>query len=124
VIQVTRSTPPSQVKTAENPIIRVMMVTGVQPAGARGLGTLQGAGVDTKELARPVSPLEDEGENRAQTFGRSTTSQPVVFPREGVPLDQRPVAYRLHDATRRYADDGGGDEQHPDDRNGDTPDRW
>jgi hypothetical protein len=123
VIQVTRETPASQVKTAEHPIIRMMMVTGVQPAGSRGFATLQGAGIDTKELARPISPIEDEGENRAQTFGRSTTSQPIVFPREGVPLDQRPVANRLQDATHRYADDGG-DEQHPDDRNGDRPDRW
>ena len=115
--------PAPQVVTAKYPIISLMMVTGVQPAGARGLGTVQGAGIDTKEFARPESPLEDEADGRTPSFGRSVTSQPVVFPREGVPLDQRPVSQRLHEAGHRYHEDGG-NEQHPDDRNGDDPDRW
>jgi hypothetical protein len=83
-----------------------MMVTGVQPAGAKGMGTLQAAGVDAKDLARSTAPAADDRDEHVP-FARSGTAQPVVFPRAGVPLDQRPVSRRMHEARRRYHADGG-----------------
>ena len=37
----------------------------------------------------------------------NTEPQPVVFPRAGIPMDQRPVAMRHQHAATRYRADGG-----------------
>jgi hypothetical protein len=103
-----------------------MMVTGVQPAGAKGLGSVQAAVVDTKASARVATPAEAD-QDRAPAFARGTTPQPVVFPRDGLPMDQRPVGHKLQQAADRYRDDGGRDpvqREHDGDHDGQSPDRW
>lgn len=87
-----------------------MIVTGVQPVGARGLGTLQVAAVDAKDVAR--SGKTGDTDREASTAAvRAADAQPVVFPRAGVGLDQRPVAMRQQQAAQRYKRDGDNDEK-------------
>ena len=103
-----------------------MMVTGVQPVGAKGLGTVQATVVDTKETARVATPTEAEQE-RAPAFAKGATPQPVVFPRDGLPMDQRPVGHKLQQAADRYRTDGGSDpvqREHDGDQDEQSPDRW
>ena len=91
-----------------------MIVTGVQPVGARGVSSLQAAAVDTKEAARAVAEVRADPEHGFAA--RAGEPQPVVFPRDGVALDQRPVSQRLQHAAHRYEQDGGAerDERNPD----------
>jgi hypothetical protein len=93
-----------------------MIVTGVQPAGSRGVSTLQAATVDTKEVARIAGDAQSEGE-RGGFNVRAGEPQPVVFPRDGLPMDQRPVSHRMQQAAARYEQDGGAerDERNSDD---------
>jgi hypothetical protein len=85
-----------------------MMVTGVQPAGSGAVSTVQVAAVDPKEVARLGSQADGENDRTTSSLRRSQEShQPVVFPRQGVPMDQRPVSLRHHRATARYQRDGG-----------------
>jgi hypothetical protein len=103
-----------------------MMVTGVQPVGAKGLGSVSGAVVDTKETARVVTPA-DADQDRPAAFVKGSTPQPVVFPRDGLPMDQRPVSQKLQEAADRYAQDGGNRPVARDrdgDQEGQSPDRW
>ena len=77
-----------------------MQVAGVQPAGSRGLGSLQlvvsepkvvqseGRGAPGKAAA-PTSPL-------------TVTSEPVVFRRDGTAVDHRPAHLRQRRASARY----------------------
>jgi len=87
-----------------------MFVTGVQAAGAKGFTAVQGAVVDTKAASRTGIEGDREGDRGATPRARAGKPQPVVFPRAGVPLDQRPVAMRRHHAEARYREDGGGDD--------------
>ncbi len=87
-----------------------MFVTGVQSVGAKGVNSVQVAAVDTKEISKQSSQNPDA----PKTDGAPKTGepQPVVFPRSGVGLDQRPVALRHEQAASRYRSDGGGREHH------------
>jgi hypothetical protein len=82
-----------------------MFVTGVQPAGAKGLGTVQVAAVDTRDSARVLAAnVRERGPDGATV--KPGDPEPVVFPRDGVPLDKRPVSLRREHAVTRYRDDG------------------
>jgi hypothetical protein len=83
-----------------------MLVTGVQAVGAKGVGGVQVAAVDPKETWR-AAPAVDSDRDASGGARRNGATQPVVFPRKGVPLDQRPVALRHHHASTRYRADGG-----------------
>jgi hypothetical protein len=91
-----------------------MIVTGVQSVGSKGFSAVQGAVADTKDAK---TGTESE---RAEVAGKGTATltkpgepQPVVFPRSGLPMDQRPVALRQDQAAQRYREDGGsGDADH------------
>ena len=84
-----------------------MLVTGVQPVGAKGVNAVQVAAVDPKEVSRTATATETETERGAP--GRNRGTQPIVFPRQGLPLDQRPVALRHKHAAARYQHDGDSD---------------
>ena len=87
-----------------------MFVTGVQAVGAKGLHSVQGAVVDTKEAARVTSGLTDDDRDPGNRV-KPGEPEPIVFPRDGVPLDQRPVELRHQIATLRYRRDGGEEDQ-------------
>jgi hypothetical protein len=87
-----------------------MFVTGVQAVGAKGVTAIQGAVVDTKAATRSAVEGDREGDRGAAPRVKAGRPQPVVFPRAGVPLDQRPVSMRRHHAEARYREDGGGDD--------------
>jgi hypothetical protein len=87
-----------------------MFVTGVQAVGAKGLHSVQVAAVDTKEAARVLGGLKDDERGEGQRV-KAGEPEPVVFPRGGVPLDQRPVELRHQIAALRYRRDGGEDHQ-------------
>jgi hypothetical protein len=96
-----------------------MLVTGVQAAGAKGVSALQGTVVDLKQTTRAGVDGERDGSRAPGTAARSGDPQPVVFPRSGVPMDQRPVALRQLQAVARYQSDGDADhdnehDDHPD----------
>ena len=82
-----------------------MLVTGVQSVGSKGLNTVQVAAVDTTYAAR-VADGSHESRHRRLT-ARPGEPEPVVFPRDGVPLDKRPVALKREHALQRYAAYGG-----------------
>jgi hypothetical protein len=86
-----------------------MLVTGVQAAGAKGVTAIQGAVVDTKAAARTGLEGDREGDRGAVPRAKTGRPQPVVFPRAGIPMDQRPVSMRRHEAEARYREDGGAD---------------
>lgn len=92
-----------------------MMVTGVQPVGARGLSGVQATVTDTSRDVSARARSEGAPERAGESQAKPDDPQPVVFPRAGVNLDQRPVALRHHQATERYREDGD-----PRDRNGDN----
>jgi hypothetical protein len=84
-----------------------MIVTGVVSTGSKGVSGVQATVADPKDLAdrgRAASPERD-----TDTSARAGTPQPVVFPRSGVALDQRPVALRHQHAASRYRRDGNPD---------------
>ena len=90
-----------------------MLVTGVQPAGAKGVSSVQGAVVEVKDAVRTGSA----GSEAARGAGvplKPGDPQPVVFPRQGLPVDQRPVELRREQAAARYRGDGGSDHDHDD----------
>ncbi|HTL86837.1 MAG TPA: hypothetical protein VL856_16760 [Acidimicrobiia bacterium] len=85
-------------------------MTGVQAVGAKGLHSVQVAAVDTKEAARVTSGLNDDDHDKGDRV-KAGEPQPVVFPRDGLPLDQRPVELRHQIAALHYRRDGGEDDQ-------------
>lgn len=84
-----------------------MMVTGVQAVGSKGVTAVQGAVVDTGDSTRAGSESDADAPRAAGGAARDGIPQPVVFPRQGVPVDQRPVALRHKQAAIRYRNDGG-----------------
>ena len=89
-----------------------MLVTGVQAVGAKGVSAVQGAIVDPE--AGDACGCRRRARRRSRRRGRTTAGdpQPVVFPRSGVPMDQRPVAMRQLQAVTRYRADGDADHDH------------
>jgi hypothetical protein len=82
-----------------------MFVTGVQSVGSKGVNSVQVAAIDTKEVSKPGSQQPDAP--KPGDIAKPGDPQPVVFPRAGVGLDQRPVALRHAQAASRYRSDGG-----------------
>ena len=79
----------------------MQVVAGVQPVGSRGFGSLQGVVVDTKP-PQSSPPNVPEGQRNAPAAQHTLTQEPVVFPRDGLPADQRPVHLRQQKAAARY----------------------
>ncbi len=94
-----------------------MIVTGVQAAGSKGLNSVQVAAVDTKEVARLGGSSENDREGARRVGVKAGEPAPVHFPRQGVPLDQRPVALKKERALQMYAAYGG-DRESDEERNG------
>ena len=84
-----------------------MIVTGVQAVGSKGVSAVQVAAVDSKDATRAGGASNHAPDAGAQ--GKAGEPQPVVFPRAGVALDQRPVALRQQQASDRYKSDGNPD---------------
>ena len=83
-----------------------MLITGVQAVGAKGVTAIQGAVVDIKDATRTGSSTAD-GRTPAGAPAKPGDPQPVVFPRQGLPVDQRPVELRQQHAAARYRSYGG-----------------
>jgi hypothetical protein len=90
-----------------------MLVTGVQAVGAKGVTAIQGAAVDVKVATRTGLEGDRDRDQAGASRARLRDPQPVVFPRAGIPMDQRPVALRQQHAQARYQADGG-DADHDD----------
>ena len=84
-----------------------MLVSGVQAAGAKGVSAVQGAVVDIKDDTRTATAGANSRRG-ADAPARPGEPQPVVFPRKGLPVDQRPVELRRLQAAARYRSYGGG----------------
>jgi hypothetical protein len=95
-----------------------MIVTGVQPVGSKGVSALQGTVTDPKDRTQP--DRADERDHGPDAPTRAGEPQPVVFPRSGVPLDQRPVELRQHQAAERYRHDGSAETCRDHENDGDT----
>ena len=83
-----------------------MVVSGVQAVGAKGVSAVQGAVVEIKDGERTATAGADE-RRAAGAPARPGEPQPVVFPRKGLPVDQRPVELRRLHAAARYRSYGG-----------------
>jgi hypothetical protein len=81
-----------------------MQITGVQSVGARSLGSVSVTVADSTEVSRAAVGTLDR-ENVTST-PRPLHPEAVVFPRDGKPLDQRPVDLRRRHAAARYRQDG------------------
>ena len=78
-----------------------MQVVGVQPGGSRGFASVQPVVTD----ARAGLAATNTGARDAKTLAaraQAFTREPVVFPRDGLPLDQRPLNLRQAKAAGRY----------------------
>jgi hypothetical protein len=84
-----------------------MLVTGVQAVGAKSVASVQGAVVDLRETSRLGIEADRDTDRSTSRRLKAGGSQPVVFPREGVGVDKRPVSLRQHHAAARYRADGG-----------------
>ncbi|MGO9872648.1 MAG: hypothetical protein ACLPVY_02515 [Acidimicrobiia bacterium] len=84
-----------------------MEITGVQAVGARSLGSVSATVSDSTLYTgrSSVDPLEPESTAAAL---RTVSPEAVAFPRDGKPLDRRPVQLRQDRAHTRYLEDGGG----------------
>ena len=82
-----------------------MIVTGAQPVGARALGAVQVTGVDAGEAARSRGSAEHVHEPGFEAKAREV--HPVVFVRDGLPMDTRASDLRRERAAQRYREDGG-----------------
>jgi len=80
-----------------------MQITGVQTVGARSFSSVTTA-VTVAEPARvaPVAPDRDNGSAKPRTL----SPEAVVFPRDGKPVDRRPLQLRRQRANARYREDG------------------
>ena len=76
-----------------------MEITGVQPVGARSLGSVSATVSDSTLSGRAREPRPGRpGEHGSAP--RALYPEAVVFPRDGKPLDQRPVQLRQQRARR------------------------
>ena len=80
-----------------------MEITGVQAVGARSLGSV------TATVASPTTPsvVEVRDASAAGAGARGLGVEAVVFPRDGKPVDRRPVHLRKAQAAARYRSDDG-----------------
>jgi hypothetical protein len=83
-----------------------MEITGVQSVGARSLGGVQVTVSDSTQAASRVTAAAFERDNEP-SLPRSSIPEAVVFPRDGTPIDHRPVQLRHARAVARYRRDGG-----------------
>ena len=83
-----------------------MEITGVQTVGSRSLGSVTATVSGPAQYDGKVSTGSFERENPSST-PRALYPEAVAFPRDGKPLDQRPVRLRQQRAHARYRDDGG-----------------
>lgn len=83
-----------------------MEVTGVQAVGARSLGGVQATVSDSTQYGGRAGAGPPDRDS-TPTIPRSSYPEVVVFPRDGKPLDQRPVQLRQAKAKARYRRDGG-----------------
>ena len=83
-----------------------MEITGVQAVGARSLGSVSVTVTNASPTAPTVGAIGDADHAGAGAALREVHPETVVFPREGKPLDQRPVDLRQQRATARYREDG------------------
>jgi hypothetical protein len=81
-----------------------MEITGVQAVGARSLGSVSATVTNSSPAAPTVGGVGDA--EHAAVGPRELHPEAVVFPRDGKPLDQRPVELRHQRATARYREDG------------------
>jgi hypothetical protein len=83
-----------------------MEITGVQSVGARSLGSVSVTVSDSSQSGTryAVGSLDREPTGADP---RAVAPEAVTFPRDGKPLDRRPVQLRHQRATARYRDDGG-----------------
>lgn len=84
-----------------------MEITGVQAVGARSLGSVS-ATVSDSTLSTGRSSVDPLGPESSAASVRTVSPEAVAFPRDGTPLDRRPVQLRRDRANTRYRDDGGG----------------
>jgi len=78
-----------------------MHIAGVQPVGSKGLASLQLVVADRDAVKQVVDPRTNAP--RVLVPAPNTISrEPVVFPREGLPMDQRPPHLRQQKAAVRY----------------------
>lgn len=92
-----------------------MMVTGVQPVGARNLGGVQ-VSLQRDPVTLSRAGDTDDADDRADAGPAARTPQPVVLPRDGVPVDGRPLELRRAEAIVRYQRDGGRDDEDDDEQ--------
>jgi hypothetical protein len=83
-----------------------MEITGVQPVGARSLGSVQATVSDSSASANRTVATPADRES-TPSVPRSSIPEVVVFPRDGTPIDRRPVQLRHARAAARYRRDGG-----------------
>ena len=93
-----------------------MQITGIQTPGARGLASVSAIVSDPDPVAR-AAVVTPEREQAAGT-PRPLVPEAVVFPRDGKPVDRRPVRLRHQRASERYRQDGRGDQRGTSDARG------
>src|SRR5260221_7208511 len=86
-----------------------MEVTGGQTVGARSLGGVQVTTVadSTKYDSAPRQTVSTSERDSTPAISRESLPEAVVFPRDGTPLDRRPVQLRQARAAARYRRGGG-----------------
>jgi hypothetical protein len=82
-----------------------MEITGVQTVGARSLGSVSATVSDPTVSSGRANVGAPEREIGTAT-SRTLYAEAVAFPRDGKPLDRRPVQLRQQRAQARYRDDG------------------
>jgi hypothetical protein len=85
-----------------------MEITGVQAVGARSLGSVSATVSDSTLYPGRSSAETLEPESTAAAT-RTVSAEAGAFPRDGKPLDRRPVRLRQDRAQTRYVNDGGGE---------------
>ncbi len=85
-----------------------MQITGVQSVGARSLGSVSATVFDSTPAPHTGAGAAVEHEVATTNSPRPLHPEAVVFPRDGKPVDQRPVRLRHQRASARYREDGRG----------------
>jgi hypothetical protein len=83
-----------------------MEMTGVQSVGARSLGSVTATVSDSTVAGARASAGVPDRDN-STSASRTLYPEAVAFPRDGKPLDRRPVQLRHAQAHARYREDGG-----------------